>query len=58
MTVQGCILFLSCAFYLAYFAESSLLGFKGKLIAWSLSLTLGFVPIMALLIEFFRRVIR
>lgn len=48
MTVQACILFLACAFYLGYLAESSMVEHIGKMVLWSVSVALAFIPICEL----------
>lgn len=56
MTVQACLLFLACAFYLGYFANN--LDDKGKLIMWSISLALAMFPICGLIYEAVRWMIK
>ena len=56
MSVQACILFLACAMYLGYFANS--LNDKGRLIMWSISLAVGLIPICELLYEAIRGIFR
>lgn len=56
MTIQACIFFLACAFYLGYFAESSLFGFEGKKVVWVFSLTLWLIPTILLIYQMIRRV--
>ena len=58
MTIQACILFLACAFYLGYLAESSLVERIGKMVLWSVSAALAFIPICELVYEWLRRMIR
>ena len=55
MNVQLCMLFLACAFYLGYCANSLE---KGKMFVWSLSLLVGLVPICELVYEAVRRMMR
>lgn len=52
MTVQACLLFLACAFYLAYFAQSTT--GRASLVAWSISLALAVFPICGLIYEYVR----
>lgn len=56
MTIQACIFFLACAFYLGYFAESSLFDFEGKKVVWVFSLALWLVPTILLIYQMIRRV--
>ena len=56
MTIGACLLFLACAFYLAFFAES--LNGKAKTIVWSISLGIGLFPIFQLIYEYIRWAMR
>lgn len=55
MTVQACTFFLACAFYLAYLAESDIIGHDLKRFLWVVSLVLWVVPTVALIYEWWRR---
>lgn len=52
MSIQACLLFLACAFYLGYFANS--IDGKASLVMWSISLALGLLPICELIFEHLR----
>lgn len=52
MSVEACLLFLACAFYLGYFAET--LNAKASTVIWSISLALAIIPICELLYEHIR----
>ena len=55
MNVQLCMLFLACAFYLGYCANSLE---RGKVFVWCLSLLVGLIPICELVFEAVRRMLR
>lgn len=56
MTVQACTFFLACAFYLAYYAESGLLGHDARRFVWAMSFILWSIPTAALIYQIVRRV--
>ena len=51
MSIRAYFLFLAGAFYLGYFAESSILGHKAKMVMWGISLGMAILPLCELIYE-------